>query len=437
MRSMAELPVSIELGAARRDPRQWPRRYTVVALFALATALCYIDRVNISIAIIPLARQKGYDAAAKGLVLSSFFWGYLWLQLLGGWMADRFGGKRVLAAGVALWSLATFLTPPAASISFGALLAMRALLGAGEALNFPAVHSLAARWTIGSERARAISLHFSGVAFGTMIALIISPMIVLGWGWPAVFYISGALGLVWLIAWQLKSANGPEECRGVSPAELALIMDERAAGVELADRIPWGRILREPAVWAIVIAHLCNNFGFYIILLWLPSYLSRIFAVPMERLGAYSVVPWIVAFIMQNSSGWIADGLRSRGMSLTAVRKLMQGSAFALGGLPLLILPVAHTPAMAVALVTLSIGGTALGGGGFVVNHFDVAPRYAGILMGISNTAATVPGIIGVAATGFILQATNSFSAVFYLTTVVYAIGAICYLALASGERKI
>src|SRR5712692_3357195 len=117
---MEEMPIATD--AALAAPLTWPRRYTVVVLFALATALCYIDRVNISIAIIPLAREKGYDAAAKGLVLSSFFWGYLWLQLLGGWMADRFGGKRVLAAGVALWSVATFLTPPAASISFGALL---------------------------------------------------------------------------------------------------------------------------------------------------------------------------------------------------------------------------------------------------------------------------------------------------------------------------
>src|SRR3984893_4096091 len=176
---MANSTIPVELDAARATTREWPRRYTVVVLFALATALCYIDRVNISIAIIPLARAKGYDAAAKGLVLSSFFWGYLWLQLFGGWVADRFGGKRVLAAGVALWSIATFLTPLAASTSFGALLTMRALLGAGETLNFPAVHSIAARWTIGSERARAISLHFSGVALGTIMVLFINPVIVL------------------------------------------------------------------------------------------------------------------------------------------------------------------------------------------------------------------------------------------------------------------
>src|SRR5580658_4923275 len=176
---MANSSLPFDAALADADTRAWPRRYTVVLLFALATALCYIDRVNISIAIIPLARAKGYDAAAKGLVLSSFFWGYLWLQMLGGWMADRYGGKRVLMVGVATWSLATFFTPLAASTSFAALLTMRALLGAGEALNFPAVHSIAARWTIASERARAISFHFSGVAFGTMIALLVSPIIIL------------------------------------------------------------------------------------------------------------------------------------------------------------------------------------------------------------------------------------------------------------------
>jgi ACS family sodium-dependent inorganic phosphate cotransporter len=433
---MANSSLPFDAALADADTRAWPRRYTVVLLFALATALCYIDRVNISIAIIPLARAKGYNPAAKGLILSAFFWGYLWLQMPGGWVADRFGGKKILMAGVALWSVATFFTPIAASLSFGILLLMRALLGAGEAVNFPAVHSIAARWTIASERARAISLHFSGVAFGTVIALLVSPALVLWLGWPSVFYISGSLGLIWLVLWQWKAADGPEDCSGVSAHEMGVIHAGRA-DAPLADSIPWKRILSEPAVWAIVIAHLCNNFGFYIILLWLPSYLSRTFNVPMARLGFFSVVPWIVAFIMQNSSGWIADALNQRGLALTTVRKLLQGSAFTLGALPLIVLPRAHSPVTAVALVTLSIAGTALGAGGFAVNHLDVAPRYAGILMGLSNTFATLPGIIGVAATGFIVEATGSFAAAFYLTVVIYVIGGICYLLMGSGERKI
>ena len=96
------MPDSVSAEATVAMAAQWPRRYTVIILFALSTVLCYVDRVNISIAIIPLAHAKGYSDAERGLILSSFFWGYLWFQLPGGLLADRFGGKRVLGTGVAL-----------------------------------------------------------------------------------------------------------------------------------------------------------------------------------------------------------------------------------------------------------------------------------------------------------------------------------------------
>ena len=414
----------------------WPRRYTVIALLALASAICYIDRVNISIAIIPLARDRGYDAAATGLILSSFFWGYIGPQMLGGWLADRFGGKPVLTVGVVLWTLGTLLTPAAAGISFGALLVMRAVLGLGESVHFPTVHSLAARWTIASERSRAISLYVSGVSFGTAAALLASPMIVLTLGWPAVFYISGVLGVIWLVAWLLKAADVPEKCAGVTAQELAMIRADRPPA-PLAESIPWAAILREKNVWAIVIAHVCNNFGGYIILLWLPSYLHKSFGIPMERLGSYSIIPWIAAFGVGNLSGWIADGLRKRGMTMTGVRKLMQGSAFTLGAVPMLLLPLADSARLAIALVTIATGGAALGVAGFAANHLDIAPQYAGILMGLTNTFAQLPGIVGVALTGFIVKLTHSFAGAFYLIAVIYMAGMACYLMMGGGERRL
>jgi MFS transporter, ACS family, solute carrier family 17 (sodium-dependent inorganic phosphate cotransporter), other len=414
----------------------WPRRYTVVALLALATAICYVDRVNISIAIIPLARDRGYDATASGLILSSFFWGYIGPQMLGGWLADRFGGKHVLTIGVLLWSLGTLLTPAAAEISFAMLLAMRAALGLGESVHFPTVHSLAARWTIASERSRAISLYVSGVSFGTAVALLASPAIVLSLGWPAVFYFSGILGVIWLVAWLLKAADVPEKCAGVTAQELAMIQADRPQA-PLAESIPWTAILHQKNVWAIVIAHVCNNFGGYIILLWLPSYLHKTFNVPMERLGSYSIIPWIAAFCVGNLSGWIADGLRRRGIGMTAVRKLMQGSAFTLGAVPMLLLPWANSALLATILVTIAIGGGALGVAGFAANHLDIAPQYAGILMGLSNTFAQLPGIVGVALTGFIVNLTHSFAGAFYLIALIDAVGMACYLTMGSGERQL
>jgi MFS transporter, ACS family, solute carrier family 17 (sodium-dependent inorganic phosphate cotransporter), other len=414
----------------------WPRRYTVVALFTLATVLCYVDRVSISVAIIPLARQHHYDAALQGLILSAFFWGYLWPQLAGGFLADRFGGRRVLAAGVAMWSLATFATPAAAEASFGALLAARVLLGFGEAVNFPAIHSLTARWMLPQERSRAISLNFSGMYLGTVLAFVASPPIIVALGWPALFYISGAIGLLWVAVWMLKAADRPEALGSIAPEELAQIVAARNAEPR-AGAVPWAAIAREPAVWAIILAHFCSNFGFNILLLWLPTYLSHQFDVTLARVGVWSLAPWIATFATANAGGWLADGMIKRGVATGATRKLLQSAAFGFGALPLMVLPLARSPLEAIALVTVSAAASGLGFSGYGVNHIDVGPTYAGVLMGISNTIAAVPGIVGVAAAGFILRATNSFAAVFYLIAAVYLVGLIGYASLASGERKI
>ncbi len=398
--------------------------------------LCYVDRVSISVAIIPLARRFDFNSGAQGLILSAFFWGYLLTQLAGGWMADRFGGRRVLGAGVAIWSLATLLTPAAASISFAILFAIRIVLGLGEGVNFPAIHSLTARWMLASERARALSLNFSGMYLGTVLALLASPAIIAAFGWPALFYISGAIGLVWVIAWMLTAADRPEDSRHISSAELQAITASRNA-LPRAGRVPWAKIVREKAVWAIVLAHFCSNFGFNILLLWLPTYLHHSFGVTVARVGIYSIVPWIATFVVVNSGGWIADAMRLRGVSVGATRKLMQSCAFGIGALPLLAAPAAHSPASAIALLTVSAAANGLGLAAYGINHLDVGPTYAGVLMGISNTIAAIPGIIGVAVTGFIVQSTGSFAAVFYLIAAIDAVGLVGYLRWASGDRKL
>ena len=415
---------------------RWPHRYTVVALFFLGTALCYIDRISISVAIIPIAHQFGYDSAAQGLVLSAVFWGYLWTQLVGGWMADRFGGWRVLGAGVAIWSIATFITPLAAAASFSMLLAARVLLGLGEGVNFPSIHSLTARWTLPLERARVLSVNYSGMYVGTVAALSASPLIIGTFGWPALFYLSGALGALWVAVWMYFAADRPETSRRIDPAELELITSMRTAEPR-ALQVPWAAIAREPAVWAIVVAHFCSNFGFNILLLWLPTYLHHTFSVPLERVGEYSIIPWIATFFVITFSGWLADTLIARGFSVGIVRKSMQSIAFTIGAISLLAVPSAHSPATAVALLTVAATCNGIGSAAFGVNHLDVAPTYGGVLMGISNTFATIPGIIGVALTGMIVQTTHSFSAVFILIATVYVVGMILYLRWASGDQRL
>ena len=210
---------TIEVSAAR----YWPRRYTVVGLCFLGTFICYIDRVNISVAIIPMAEEFGWDRTLQGVVLSSFFYGYLATQILGGFLADRFGGKVVLGAGVLLWSLFTILTPPSAASSFLLLFLCRVAMGMGEGVTFPAIYSLFAAWIPPGERTRAIGLNGSGIPLGTVAALLLTPIVVVYWGWPMAFYGFGGLGAVWYAFWHFRVTARPELHPSIREHELRQI----------------------------------------------------------------------------------------------------------------------------------------------------------------------------------------------------------------------
>jgi ACS family sodium-dependent inorganic phosphate cotransporter len=238
-----------------------PRRTVVVVLAFLSVFVCYIDRVNISVAIIPMAEDLGWTPRIQGTVLSSFFVGYLLLQIVGGRLADRFGGKIVLGAGVLAWSLFTVLTPPAAHLGFGTLLAARIAMGMGEAVTFPSIYSLYGRWIPVSERSRAVGLANSGIPLGTVFALIATPAVVERLGWEWAFYLFGALGVVWFAAWQRSVTADPAQHPGIRPEELELIRSGAPARAGASP--PLAVLLRSKPVWAIIVAHFCNNWSLY------------------------------------------------------------------------------------------------------------------------------------------------------------------------------
>jgi len=427
-----------EANPASTAPPRIPQRAIVVGLAFLAVFVCYVDRVNISVAIIPMAAELGWSPQTQGTVLSSFFAGYLLLQIAGGRLADRFGGKVVLGAGVLLWSLFTVLTPPAAFLGFGALLAARIAMGMGEAVTFPSIYSLYGRWVPQSERSRAVGLMNSGIPLGTIFALVGTPWIVERFGWEWAFYAFGALGVVWFAGWQWGATSDPARHPRVTPAELATI---RGGGEETAQGpAPPLRLtvfLGRASVWAIVVAHFCNNWSLYVLLSWLPTFVTQGLGVDYSAVGWFTMAPHVTLFLFLNVAGRLADALIERGMPVGRVRKLLNTVGF--GGLAAALLVVGHVES-AVAAIAVMSAGTAVGAlvtGGFAVNHMDVAPRHAGTLMGITNTAGTLPGVVGVYASGLILEWTGSWALVFQVAAGVVLFGMVFFLLFASGEREL
>ena len=141
-----------------------PERFKLVFMSFLAVFICYIDRVNISVAIIPMQEQFGWTESQVGLILGSFYFGYMFSMTLGGYLADKYGGKIVLAYGVFLWSIFTIITPAFAYSGFWLLIFIRILMGLGEGITFPSWHSLYARWIPFNERTRAIAITNSGIS---------------------------------------------------------------------------------------------------------------------------------------------------------------------------------------------------------------------------------------------------------------------------------
>jgi ACS family sodium-dependent inorganic phosphate cotransporter len=417
------------IGVAR-----WPRRYTVVVLCFLAAFVCYIDRVNISVAIIAMEERFGWSETMKGLVLSAFFVGYLLFQVPSGYFANRYGGKLVLGGAVIWWSTLTIVTPAAALMSLPTLIAARIALGLGEAATFPAAYNLFSRWVPAAERSRAVSLLLSGVPLGTLFALTTSGWIVERWGWAAVFYSFGALGLLWAISWFTLISNDASHHPTITVAEKELLRESVAQPRDSVE-VPWNQLLTHSAVWALIVNHFCSNWSLYMLLAWLPSYFKNAHGLTIASAGLYSAAPWLTMFIMVNAAAWVADAMVRRGVGLTIVRKVMQSVGLLGSAAFLLVMHNAHSASGALLLMCGALGALAFTWSGFLPNHLDIAPRYADVLMGLTNTAGTVPGIVGVAVTGWLVDSTGSYTSAFALAAAISLVGALVWLAFGTGKR--
>ncbi len=414
----------------------WKRRYTIVAMCFVAFMLCNMDRVNMSIAILPMAESFSWSSATIGLVQSSFFWGYLLTQVLGGVWADRYGGKVVLGFGVIWWSLATVMTPMAAALGLPALLVARACMGIGEGVAMPAMNSMLSKWVPIGERSRSLALVYSGMYTGSVVGLGFSPQLINMLGWQSVFYIFGSMGVVWFVWWLKKSSSNPFDDPEISEEEEAFITQNTAARCDLQKSIPWKLILSKKPVWALITSHFCHNWGTFILLTWMPTYYNQVLGLDLKSSGFFSVLPWITMAISANVGGWIADTLIAKGWSVTSVRKLMQSIGFLGPAFFLSQLGNVTTVTEAVILMMLSQGSDAFSQSGLYSNHADIAPEYAGVLLGLSNTAGVLAGVVGTWATGLILDG-GTWSDVWGVAVIFYLIGTLIWNLFATGERVI
>ena len=210
-----------------------------------------------------------------------------------------------------------------------------------------------------------------------------------------------------------------------------------AASRKKAD-VPWGALLRCVPVWAIIVNNFSFHYAFFILMSWLPTLYDALGADP-GRLGSLKMMPYLVMGVCSNVGGVAADALISRAVGITRTRKLLNTVGFLSASLGLLALPGARSLNAAVAVACWTMGSLAFARGGYSVNHMDIAPTHAGVLMGLSNGAGSMAGMIGPWITGRILEHAASRETAWHAACAVPAglctLGAAVYLLLGTGER--
>ncbi|GAB2284413.1 Probable anion transporter 3, chloroplastic [Dionaea muscipula] len=350
-------------------------RYRVGCLVAMVMCLCNADRVVMSVAVVPLAAKFGWSGTFTGIVQSSFLWGYMISSVIGGALVDKYGGKTVLSWGVALWSFATLFTPLAANHSTLALLTVRACFGLAQGVTMPAMNILLSRWFPVDERATAVGVSMAGFQLGNVVGLLLTPSMISVFGISGPFVLFSSLGLTWLTTWVDGVTNDPRECSFVSHSELEVILQGKlgtsvlfTAGHEHPAPPPIGLLFSKLPSLAVILANLTNNWGYFVLLTWMPMYFQTVLNVNLKQAAWFSAVPWGVTAFSSFVAGVVSDHLIRAGYPLTFVRKTMQSVGFIGPAVSLLCLNIAETPRTASVILTMALSLSSFSQAGFLLN---------------------------------------------------------------------
>lgn len=395
-------------------------------------AIFYLDRVNISIAGQEIAREFHLSNVQLGWVFSAFIAGYALFQAPAGWLADRYGARVVLTLSVVWWSVFTSLitvVSPRLAMPVVALIAVRFVLGMGEAVMYPASNCIVAAWIPSTERGIANGLIFSGIGFGAGITPPLVTYVLLHYGWRTSFWASSVLGLIAGLVWYLTARDLPSQHPWITREELAHIASGTPrldSGGGKTSKLGWSEILRNRNLFALTFSYFCFGYEAYIFFSWFFIYLHAARGLDLKQSGYYSMLPFLAMAVCSPVGGWVSD-LITRARGKRAGRCYL--SAMAIGVSAAFLVFGAHVGTAQLASVVLAGGAGALY---FSLNCYwsmsaDIGKRSAGSVSGVMNMGGQIGGAITASLTPAI-AGRFGWTASFWVAAGLSAAGAVAWL---------
>jgi len=428
------------------------KRYLVLAMLFIVTTINYADRATLSIAGPLLSKDLGIDTVTMGYVFSAFGWSYVLAQLPGGWLLDRFGSKKIYFWSIVLWSLFTFMQggvgfiAQVTSSAVVVLFSLRLLVGAAEAPSFPANGRIVASWFPANERGTASAIFNSAQYFATVLFAPLMGWITHSYGWEAVFYVMGAIGVVASFFW-LKVVHSPKTHPSINRAELDYIaqggalvnMDQAASANTRAVGGPrWnyiGQLLSNRMMLGVYIGQYCINTVTYFFLTWFPVYLVKERHMSILSAGFVAALPAICGFAGGVLGGVVSDSLLRSGKSLTMARKIPIVIGMLLST-SMIACNYVDSSTLVVAIMALAFFGKGLGALGWAVVS-DTSPKeISGLSGALFNTFGNIAAITTPIVIGYLIKGTGSFSAALVFVAANALVTVLCYLFVVGEIRR-
>ncbi len=414
-------------------------RWKIFWMLLLLISINYIDRASLSVAMPLISKEFHIGPAIEGLLLSSFFWTYAFMQIPGGMLADRYGPRVVIAGATVGWGL--FQALAAVSIGWGSLLLTRLGLGVAEAPIYPAGGKLNGIWMTRNERGRGATLLDGGAPLGSALGgILISGLIAFLGSWRLSFVIAGVGTMVaGYFAWRFIR-NHPSEHPGVNSAEISHIEASHTKERAGEPKEISGKVLeffRYRSVWGMFFGWLCFNSLFYGLLTWMPTYLSKVHGLNIQQIGGAVFIMFFSGFIGELVGGWLADRWKSSGAPESKVLRILFGFASVIATIAIYSVAEVKNPVAIVALLSITLFFLRWCGLYWCIPSILGTRDRVGFLGGVMNLGGNVAGIGVPIAVGLIVQATGSYYLALMLFTTAGVGLFICSTLLIDYSKKL
>jgi sugar phosphate permease len=389
----------------------------VFAVLCVMYFLTYIDRVNISVAAPLMKKDLHLSNTQLGLALSAFGVCYSFLQIVNGFLGDRFGPRRVLCGLGTLWGIGTLLTGFVTGLP--SLIAARILVGLGEAGTIPTSTRAMSNWVPAHRRGFAQGVTHSAAR----LAAAITPPLVVAMlpfiGWRGAFIVLGAASLVWVAVWGFYFRDDPRDHPGVTAAELDTLPAYRT-GVPFVD-VPWGKLI--PRILPSVLVFFCHAWTLWVFLTWLPSFLVGRYGFDLKHSAIFTSLIFMAGMCGDTAGGLLTDWLYKRTGNLNRARRDAVITGFLVSLLAMSVVFVVDNRVIVIGALAVSLFFLEMTEGPVWAVPMDIAPRYAGVAGGFISTAAGLGALISPAAFGYVSDLSGSFVVPFAMSIGLLGVG--------------